>query len=70
MAFYSTDSELYADLGECLRGVLCDPENADRARAVGSVIRIETGSIVRASIGEGSDAGYSPARVTGDHPET
>ena len=42
MPHYSSDTELYADLGECLREVLCDPANADRARAVGSVIRIET----------------------------
>ncbi|MFM9140504.1 MAG: hypothetical protein ACKOTH_08260 [Solirubrobacterales bacterium] len=42
MAHYASDSELYSDLGECLREVLCDPENADRARGVGSVIRIET----------------------------
>jgi hypothetical protein len=42
MAFYSTDSELYADLGECLRQVLCDPGNAEKAKGVGSVIRIET----------------------------
>ena len=42
MPHYSSDTELYADLGECLREVLCDPSNADRARAVGSVIRIET----------------------------
>ena len=42
MPHYSSDTELYADLGECLREVLCDPENADRVRSVGSVIRIET----------------------------
>lgn len=42
MPHYSSDSELYGDLGECLREVLCDPANADRARSVGSVIRIET----------------------------
>ncbi|MFM9126053.1 MAG: hypothetical protein ACKOTA_00475 [Solirubrobacterales bacterium] len=42
MAHYASDSELYSDLGECLREVLCDPENADKARGVGSVIRIET----------------------------
>ena len=42
MAHYSSDSELYADLGECLREVLCDPANAEKARGVGSVIRIET----------------------------
>lgn len=42
MAHYASDSELYSDLGECLRQVLCDPENAEKARGVGSVIRIET----------------------------
>lgn len=42
MAHYASDSELYSDLGECLREVLCDPENADSVRTVGSVIRIET----------------------------
>ena len=42
MAHYASDSELYSDLGECLRQVLCDPENAGKAKAVGSVIRIET----------------------------
>lgn len=42
MPHYSSDSELYGDLGECLREVLCDPTNVERARAVGSVIRIET----------------------------
>ena len=42
MAHYASDSELYSDLGECLREVLCDPANADKARGVGSVIRIET----------------------------
>ena len=42
MAHYASDSELYSDLGECLRQVLCDPGNAEKARGVGSVIRIET----------------------------
>lgn len=42
MAHYASDSELYSHLGECLRQVLCDPENAEKARGVGSVIRIET----------------------------
>ena len=42
MAHYASDSELYSDLGECLRQVLGDPENAEKARGVGSVIRIET----------------------------
>lgn len=42
MAHYASDSELYSDLGECLRQVLCDPENAGKAKGVGSVIRIET----------------------------
>lgn len=42
MAHYASDSELYSDLGECLRQVLCDPENAEKAKGVGSVIRIET----------------------------
>ena len=42
MAHYASDSELYSDLGECLREVLCDPANAEKARGVGSVIRIET----------------------------
>ena len=42
MPHYSSDTELYADLGECLRKVLCDPANAERVHAVGSVIRIET----------------------------
>jgi hypothetical protein len=42
MAHYASDRELYSDLGECLRQVLGDPENAEKARGVGSVIRIET----------------------------
>ncbi len=42
MAHYASDTDLYSDLGECLREVLSDPENAGRATSVGSVIRIET----------------------------
>ena len=42
MAHYASDSDLYSDLGQCLREVLCDPANAAKASGVGSVIRIET----------------------------
>ena len=42
MAHYASDSELYGDLGACLREVLCDPQNAEAARGVGTVIRLET----------------------------
>ncbi len=42
MAHYASDTDLYSDLGECLREVFSDPENAGRATSVGSVIRIET----------------------------
>lgn len=42
MAHYSSDSELYGDLGECLREVLCDPANSGAVQGVGTVIRLET----------------------------
>lgn len=42
MAHYSSDSELYGDLGDCLREVLCDPANSGAVRGVGTVIRLET----------------------------
>lgn len=42
MAHYASDSDLYSDLGECLREILCDPANAVKVSEVGSVIRLET----------------------------